>query len=99
VARDLKAEYQNHAGRVTRAWPDASEAGRKRLAKELLNLNADMIVYLGALEILDSSYAVMARKHAELGGSLATGEFNAGELLDAAERLDIQYEAFKGAGG
>jgi hypothetical protein len=98
VARDLKAEYQNHAGRVTTEWLEASETGRKRLAKELLNLNADMIAYLGALEILDSSYAVLARKHAELGRSLAKGEFSAGELLDAAERLDIQYEEFKGAG-
>ncbi len=98
VARDLKAEYQNHAGRVTRAWPEASEVGRKRLAKELLKLNADVIAYLGALEIMDSSYAVLARKHAELGRSLAQGEFSVGELLDVAERLDIQYEAFKGAG-
>jgi hypothetical protein len=98
VARDLKAEYQNHAGRVTAAWPGASEAGRKRLVEQLLNLNADIIAYLGALEILDASYAVLARKHAELGRSLATGEFSVGELLDAAERLEAQYEAFKGAG-
>jgi hypothetical protein len=98
VARDLKAEYQNHAGRLTGAWSEASEAGRKRLANELLKLNADTIAYLGALEILDSSYAVLARKHAELGQSLARGEFSVGELLDAAERLDAQYEQFKGVG-
>jgi hypothetical protein len=96
VARDLKAEYQNQAGRVTAAWPGASEAGRKRLAGELLSLNADMIAYLGALEILDASYAVLARKHAELGRSLGTEAFSVGKLLDAAERLDAQYAAFKG---
>ena len=98
VARDLKAEYQNHAGRLTGAWSEASATGRKRLANELLRLNADMITYLGALEVLDSCYAVLARKHAELGRSLAKGEFSVGELLDAADRLNAQYEQFKEVG-
>jgi len=93
VARDLKAEYQNHAERLINAWTAASDARKRRLADDLLDLNADTIAYLEALEALDKGYSVLAEMHSTLSDS--DGQFSVARLLVVAADIETQYEELR----